>query len=208
MTLAVDHLVFASPDLEQGIAAVESLLGVRAAFGGKHTGLGTHNALLSLGGAAYMEIIAPDPEQPLPSRPLPFGLATLKEPRLATWAAKAESIEQLVERARSHGYDPGAVIEMTRDRPDGVRLSWRLALRPDPQGDGLVPFLIDWGPGQHPSETAPGGCVLEALRAEHPYPASVIVLLDALEAGLSVDEGETPRLIARIRGPSGTVEIS
>lgn len=208
MTLKADHLVFASPGLEQGIAAVESLVGVRADFGGKHTGLGTHNALLSLGGGAYMEIIAPDPEQSSPSRPLPFGLATLTEPRLVTWAARADNIGEVVERARSQEYDPGTVIEMTRDRPDGVRLSWRLALRPEPAGDGLVPFLIDWDPGTHPSETSPQGCVLESLRAEHPYPASVIVLLDALDADLPVSEGETPRLIATIRGPSGTVEIS
>lgn len=208
MTLNVDHLVFAAPDLEQGIAAVEALLGIRADIGGKHTGLGTHNALLSLGSGAYMEIIAPDPDQPNPSRPLPFGLATLTEPSLVTWAASATDIVQQVERARSQGYDPGAVIEMSRERPDGVRLSWRLALRPEPAGDGLVPFLIDWEPGPHPSETSPQGCVLESLRAEHPYPASVIVILEALEVDLPVTEGEKPRLIATVRCPRGAVEIA
>jgi hypothetical protein len=208
MGLRLDHLVFAAPDLESGIQAVEALVGVRAAFGGKHDGLGTHNALLSLGEDAYLEIIAPDPEQPEPSRPLPFGLPGLTKPRLATWAARADEIEDVVVRARQGGYDPGAVIAMTRDRPDGVRLSWRLALRTEPSGDGLVPFLIDWDPGPHPAETSPAGCGFVSLRGEHPDPRSITAMLDALGADLPVMRSPAPRLIATIRGQRGTVEIS
>ena len=40
----VDHLVFACPDLEQGVEQIADLLGVRATPGGRHEGLGTHNA--------------------------------------------------------------------------------------------------------------------------------------------------------------------
>jgi hypothetical protein len=41
----IDHLVYAVPSLPAGIADVAERFGVRARAGGKHVGLGTHNAL-------------------------------------------------------------------------------------------------------------------------------------------------------------------
>ncbi|HVS08344.1 MAG TPA: VOC family protein, partial [Planctomycetota bacterium] len=168
MALPLDHLVYAVSDLEVGIAHFERLLGVRAAPGGSHRGLGTRNALLSLGPDCYLEIIAPDPEQPDPPRPRPFGVDRLQSGRLVTWAVKAGDLERRVETARRAGYDPGEVRSMSRERPDGMRLEWRLTLRSEPAGDGLVPFLIDWGGTPSPAQQAARGCRLIALRAVHP----------------------------------------
>ena len=47
--MRIDHLIYGAPDLEMGMATVEALLGVRPALGGKHIGIGTHNALAALG---------------------------------------------------------------------------------------------------------------------------------------------------------------
>lgn len=205
--METDHIVFGVPDLDSGIAAIERLLGVRAAMGGKHTGLGTHNALLSLDGGAYLEIIAPDPDQPNPPRPLPWGLGELKQPRVLTWAVKAVDIEARAERARTAGVDVGPVLRMSRVRPDGTRLEWALTFREQALGDGLVPFLIAWEPGPHPSETSPGGCRLLSLRGEHPEPERITGMLAAVGVEMAVTRRESARLVAVVKGPRGIVEL-
>jgi hypothetical protein len=204
----IDHLVYAAPDLEAACAELDARLGVRPSPGGKHTGRGTHNALMDLGDGTYLEVIAPDPAQPPPPRPRPFGIDTLALARLVTWAAKASDIDERVSGAKAAGYDPGTVQAMSRARPDGVNLAWKLTLRDEPAGDGLVPFLIDWGETPHPSLTAAKGCRLVTFRAEHPRPDSVTSLLDALGEELEVREGPHPRLIAEIASPRGRVELS
>ena len=143
--LRLDHIAYAVPELGAGIEDLEQRLGVRASPGGKHVGLGTHNALLSLGDDQYLEVIAPDPDQPRPDRALPFGLDELDGSRLVTWAAKESDLEARVAASKRAGYDPGIVLDLFRDTPQGERIEWRLTMSQTPGGDGLVPFLIDWG---------------------------------------------------------------
>jgi hypothetical protein len=162
---AVDHLVYATPDLQRGIERIEGLLGVRAAPGGQHPGRGTRNALVALGPAAYLEIIGPDPEQPTPKEPRPFGIDGLREPRLMAWASKGTDLEQIASTAQRHGVKLGPVIAGSRRRADGVMLSWRYT---DPRtvvANGIVPFFIDWGKTPHPSATAAPGASLIACQA-------------------------------------------
>ncbi len=208
MLPAVDHLVYAAPSLDAGIEAMAERLGVTAAYGGKHTGIGTHNALLSLGHGVYLEIIAPDPDQPRPSGPLPFGLGELHEPGLVAWALAVTEIESRAESARDAGYDPGPVIAMARALPDGGELRWRLTLRRPAAGDGLVPFLIQWEPGPHPSASSPGGCTLTDLTAEHPRSVDISRMTSALGVELPLAEAARPALIATIEGPRGTVVLT
>lgn len=207
--VSLDHLVYAVPRLTEGIDSIERLTGVRAAMGGKHPGRGTHNALLSLGTGSYLEIIAPDPEQPAPAGPRPFGLDRLREARLVTWAVRVGDIETRAASAKATGYDPGPVVAMSRRLPGAGELRWRLTLPTERAGDGLVPFLIEWEPGpQHPSQTSPQGAYLAELEGEHPQADAVQAMLDAIGVRLSVTESARPALIATIEGPRGTVLLS
>jgi hypothetical protein len=203
----VDHLVYATPDVELGIERIEQMLGVRAGPGGQHLGRGTRNALLSLGPGAYLEIIGPDPEQPDPAEPRPFGIDDLEEPRLVRWAAKGRNLEQLARGADREGVALGEVLSGSRLRPDGVLLSWRYT---DPRtvvADGVVPFFIDWGQTPHPATTATGGATLVGLRAEHPDAERVEGMLKRLGLALQVEPGSSAALIATVSGPRGRVEL-
>ena len=203
----IDHLVFATPDLADGVEQVEKLLGVKAVPGGQHPGAGTRNALIGLGDNTYLEIIGPDPDQPKPDRPRRFGIDGLKAPRLVTWAAKGKDLEALVTNAKSKGIDLGQVQAGSRRRPDGALLSWKLTVASELIFGGTLPFFIDWGETEHPAASLPKGCVLIALRAEHPDAKRVQAELTALGLNLRVDAGSAPTLVARIRTPNGEVEL-
>jgi hypothetical protein len=203
----VDHIVYATPNLQLGIDTAEKLFGVRAAPGGQHPGLGTRNALIALGPASYLEIIGPDPEQPKPAGGRRFGIDDLKAPHLLTWVAKGTSLETFAANAKAHGVDLGAVIPGSRKRPDGIVLSWTYT---DPRvvlADRLVPYFIDWGSSPHPSATAAKGVTLVSLRAEHPDAARVQSMLKQLGLELAVTRGPKPSLIATFDSPKGKVEL-
>ena len=203
----VDHLVYASPDLAAGVEIVERLLGVKAIPGGQHPGGGTRNALIRLGDQTYLEIIGPDPEQPKPPGPRRFGIDELRSPRLVTWAAKGSDLEAIVQKAKSNRVELGQVQAGSRRRPDGVLLAWRLTVSPSLTADGIIPFFIDWGKTPHPAEALPKGCVLVALRAEHPDANRIQGEISALGLNIPMRTGSPPALIATIRTPKGDVEL-
>jgi len=205
--MTVDHIVYGVEDLQVGIEDLLGRLGVRALPGGKHIGRGTHNALLALGGESYLEIIARDPDQPEAAGPVAFALDRIRLPRLVGWAVPVSDIEQQVQWARERGYDPGPVYNMSRRRPDGVVLEWRLTRRPPDPNELVVPFLIDWGRSPHPSQLAPTGVILADLRAEHPSPAEARRMLAGLDVDLVVDQGTEAALVATLDAPAGRLVL-
>jgi hypothetical protein len=203
--MLIDHLVYAVPDLAAAVAEVEERFGVRAKAGGKHIGLGTHNALLGLGTQTYLEIIAPDPGQPEPAMPRPFGVDGVRRRGLVGWALACDDIDAAVVRARSHGYDPGEAADGQRVGPTGTVRRWRLTL--NAMAGGLIPFLISWGDTEHPARSAPPGLTLEAFHLEHPDPPSLAPALTALGTDVEIRPAGTPALIARLSGPNGSMVL-
>jgi hypothetical protein len=203
----IDHLVYAARDLDLAIDALERRLGVRAAPGGSHPGRGTRNALLALGPASYLEILAPDPAQLRAPTRRWLGVDEVHEPRLTTWAVKATNLAQRAALAKAQGIPLGEVRQGARTRMDGVQLSWELTEAPQLIAGGLVPFFIDWGQSPHPAETAAQGLQLVELRGEHPQPASVRQMLDALGIKMRVESAPATALVASVQSPMGTVEL-
>ena len=207
---AVDHLLLGAADLDEGVNWFESLTGVRAVAGGSHPGGGTRNALASLGGRRYLEIIAPDPEQA--TYQFHLDVRALAEPRVITWAADTQDIEALARRAAEVGHKLFGPASGSRERPDGVTLRWRTAGVLTRLGTGPIeplPFFIAWAPeSRHPSSDAPGGCALERLTFQHSDPSRLQDALGALGIDAVVIRGPEPRLVATLKTPRGTVELS
>jgi Glyoxalase-like domain len=178
----IDHLVYATPDVDLTVADLAERLGVRAAAGGRHPGRGTRNALIGLGPRCYLEIVGPDAEQPVPAKPRWFLIDELREARLVAWAAAAE-----LDESRA------GVLCGSRQRPDGQLLSWRFT---GPVA-GVMPFFIDWGKGPHPADLLPREVRLLELRLEHPEPAAFGKL------GFTVHAGPRARLAATLETPRG-----
>ncbi len=183
--MTLDHLVYATPDLEESVRLIAKLTGVRPVEGGPHPGLGTRNHLLGLGELRYLEIIGPDSGQPAPERPRPFGIDDLTEPRLAAWAVRAADIEARVARSRTLGYDPGPIEPLFRRTPEGEVLRWRLTFPYEP----VVPFLIDWGRTPHPARRLPV-VPLTAFTGAHPRPSEARARLTALGVELDLRTGD------------------
>ncbi|SFW92410.1 VOC family protein [Amycolatopsis australiensis] len=197
----LDHLVYAGPDLADAVARVAALTGVTPAPGGRHVGLGTANHLADLGAGAYLEVIGPDPAQPDPEGPRPFGIDDLTEPALVAWAVRAPDLDATIARARAHGFDPGDAIEMSRESATGELLRWRLT--PPSAPGSLRPFLIDWGTTPHPTTRDLPSIPLLMLTGTHPDPASVQVATDALGLELLVRRAGKASLTAALRSRDG-----
>lgn len=208
---ALDHLLIGAPTLEDGIAWLEDRTGVRALKGGAHAGLGTWNALASLGPAQYIEIIAPDPDQPGVETFYVPSLRDFKEPRIATWAARGDDpFPRFTETL-----PPGFICEPPRTgsrvRPDGTRVAWSLAFpRHADRGslDGALPFFIEWEPGSpHPGLSAPSGLRLVSVSIAHPAHAALNEALLALGIEDEAREAATPSIRVELDTPRGVVVL-
>jgi hypothetical protein len=200
----IDHLVVTAPDLASGAELVHSALGVAMSPGGEHPRMGTHNLVLKLGPAVYLEVIAKNPAAPDPGRPRWFELDRGAPPRLATWAVHTTDIRATAGAASEL---VGDVERMTRGN-----LNWQMTIRADGGLGlgGLVPAILEWPAGAHPAARMPDSeCALVRVEAFHPEPPRVTALLASIGfAGpLTVAAGSPPRLVAWVETPAGTRSI-
>ena len=206
----IDHLVVAAASLEAGARYIQDTLGVVPEAGGEHARMGTHNRLLKLGAAVYLEVIAINPAAPHPTHARWFDLdryAPLAPPRLVTWVVRTNDIETAVTRC---GVELGNIEAMTRGS-----LSWRITIPRDgslPFG-GVMPGLIQWDAAQHPAtRMADRGCTLAALGGHHAEAVRIRAALHALGlTDVNVAEpapGESASLAATIDAPGGRCILS
>jgi hypothetical protein len=204
MTIRLDHLMWGAPSLEAGMAEAERLFGVAPAEGGVHPGLGTRNALLSLGDSAYLEIIAPDPAQDL-SDNLGGRLRTLEAPGLITWAAGADDLAGLAGTAAGLELAVRGPIPTRRTTPAGETLHWELLFLGGHPFGSLMPFFIDWLETPNPATTNPQAGTFSSLKVRSPAASELNVLFTGLGMGIEAEGAAEPGLSATIEAAGGTV---
>jgi hypothetical protein len=196
----IDHLVLATPDVAATSAALAADWGVTLSPGGSHVDRGTRNELTGLGAGTYLEVVGPDAGQPDPSFPRPFGVDDLTEATLVAWCARPPMpVHDAVAACRALGVDLGDDLPMSRARPDGVLLQWRLTfpLLGHPY-HGTVPFLIDWLDSPHPALSLPHQCTLRTLHLTHPQADVVRAVLAAVGGDPRVEIAQGPTALAAV----------
>lgn len=216
MTASLDHLVLAVPDLDAAVEDLARRTGAVAVAGGSHPGRGTRNALLGLtwrgDRRCYLELLAPDPEQPdVRPEDTMLGFGRLEQgfaPRMHTWAVRPDDLAGTLRSAREAGVEVGEAVAASRATPSGARLAWRLAV-PQPLGfDGLQPFLIDWEGASHPSDADLPVLDLLELELAHPDADRLGAALAVLGVDVPVSGAATAAMRARLRTPAGVVELT
>lgn len=186
---------------------VENLFGIRPVFAGQHLGLGTHNALLSLGNRTYFEVIAPDPKQDIDKNKLWINVSEGSTPRLSRWVAQTDQLSIIAEMAKEHQIPLGDIRPGSRTQTDGSPISWQ-ATFPDVENfGGLMPFFINWGASPHPSESLPLAGSLKKIFAVHPKPDLIERYWRTLGIPYEIGYGSNPQLHAWIDTKKGRVKL-
>lgn len=207
----IDHITITSPTLEAGAALVRQVLGVEPQLGGEHPRMGTHNLLLRLGDALFLEVISPNPKAPAPSRPRWFnldGLAVDAMPALSTWVVRTLDIHTT---ASACSEPLGNIEPMSRGA-----LNWLITIPADGSVplDGVAPALIEWHTDAHPaSRLDDRGLALDRLEIFHPDPGRISCLLSSIGIASDVSvlplaTGMKPHLVAHIDTPLGRRMLS
>ncbi len=209
----IDHLIVVTSDLFATRDRIAETTGVEGTYGGGNPVNGTHNVLYPLGGISYLELLAADESgRAGAQRGLPFGLETLAGHAVAGWSAQVADLDVAVTSASGAGAPLGALVEMSRTRPDGVKLEWRMTYPREGDLEQLCPFLIDWGASEHPSVTLRSATHLAlveftTLTTEPDLVGSWLAALGLLE-DVSVERADRNGFRIEVRGPSGTVSFS
>jgi hypothetical protein len=206
MSVELDHILWAAPDLDKGSEAIEALTGVAPAPGGSHPGFGTRNSLLSLGDT-YLEIISPDPDQSITGN-RGGRIAALNHPGLMTFAVRTSGLDAYQAAARRAAVGTRGPVEMGRTRPDGVRLDWACLYIDEPIYGEIIPFAIDWKGSPHPSASTPTGCRLVSFTVLHPKAAGLAAIYREMGIAVPVKGGARPGFLAVIDTPRGEIILS
>lgn len=206
-TVSIDHIILGVDDLERGVAEFEAKTGVRPVFGGAHPGRGTHNALASLGGGVYVEILAPNPADAKPGNPTE-GLGFLRKMTTLTpigWALATADLAGVKKRVEAAGMTASQVRPGARTLPDGSTLEWMTVGITAP-AHGWAPFFIQWtNPALQPARTAPAGCTLASVTLADPNPGPLRSLFEAVGFDMTLSQSDAARMTVTLQCPKGTV---
>lgn len=203
----LDHIVLAAPDLEKAMEQFEQMTGIMPTHVGPLQGLGAKTAHVGLDHNRYIEILAPDLDNP---GPLGDELKTLEEGTLAPYhySIRSSDVSRLIEGYVYDvlGWDPDH-IAMVQALPDNSMRQWDLLTMYGHDMGGCAPYYVKWNdPAQHPTSCIPLNATLAACTIHAPENHDVHKLIAGV-GGINVEFGD-PMLECSFDTPKGTVTFS
>jgi catechol 2,3-dioxygenase-like lactoylglutathione lyase family enzyme len=136
MLHGIDHLVITVPDLAAAIKTYRDL-GFTVVAGGRHTGVGTDNALIAFRDSSYLELVGfyePRPDHR-------WWAPLQKGGGLVDFCLQTDDLAGDADVLRRAGVDMGDLERRHRLRPDGVEVRWVCALARGLHR-GVAPFVL------------------------------------------------------------------
>lgn len=160
--IAIDHVIVAVGDLDRAAARFERDYGLSSIEGGRHRGLGTGNRIVPLGDS-YVELMAVVDEDEAKGSTLAAWVrdTCAGGDRLGALCLRTDDADAVAARLGS------PALEMSRLKPDGSELRWKLAGLEQTLADPRLPFFIQWFadaaglPGATPIEHGSGAGGIE-----------------------------------------------
>jgi len=145
--IQIDHVILVAADLDAAAAQLLERHGLASLPGGRHTGHGTANRIIPLGDS-YIELMGFVDEAEAAASPMGRWALEHRRPDPVPVAVCLRT-DDIAPIAAALGETP---LAMDRVRPDGVRLSWKLAGLAGMLGPDSLPFFIEWDvdPQDHP----------------------------------------------------------
>lgn len=203
----LDHIVLAVPDLDVAMDQFEEMAGIRPTPVGPLQGLGAKTAHVGLDGNRYLELLAPDFDNP---GPLGEELAQLEKGTMTPYyySIRSSEVSRLIEGYIYDvlGWDPDH-IAMVQALPDKSIRQWDILTMYGHDVGGVAPCYIKWkDPAHHPTATIALKAALTTCIVQAPQGHNVHKLIAGV-GGLDVRYGE-PLLEVTFSSPKGSHTFS
>ena len=190
-------MILGTPDLDATAARLESQHRLPSTDGGRHAGLGTGNRIVPLGDA-YLELMGVADRDEAAANP--FGSWVLGRVEggdaYLGWCVRTDDLDGVCARLGLEA------LPMSRTRPDGFELRWRLAGLDRAMDDPALPFFIQWGVDDDELPGRTGGA--EQAAGTRIAAVEVGAEPDALEQWL----GETVGTVRVVDGARGVQSVT
>ena len=191
--IRLDHFVLGVEQLDLGIKDFYDVAGVKPEFSGRHASLGTYNALVTLESNSYFELLATDPNPPVPPQRQVQGLVDLKGQKMIAWYLGCDNFKEVEESLKPFSLNLSTIGSGERIDAKGLTLKYEFS-----KIEGLdqlceaVPYIIRWLPETiHPSLTSPKGCRFKSTTITHGESEAFTAWINALNLGINLLRGKT-----------------
>ncbi len=138
MRLKIDHVAIAASRLEP-LQKAFAEVGLKTDYGGPHSNGITHMSLLGLDDGSYIELIS----SLEPGQISPWWHEHISDDGgPCAWAIEVDDVAAEVQRVAALGIPVHGPTYYHRDRPDGTRIEWDLAIIGDQGMGALLPFIL------------------------------------------------------------------